>query len=117
MTSSGTEILLLEMMEGELILSYLIVCNFVEILHSSVTTSLASSVMDFRHEHGRRYHAFRDGSKCSHQSTVLIFANDNRQLAYLVPNDEVSSFMKVVNMHIPKCLFSKRSTAPVEVLQ
>jgi hypothetical protein len=31
---------------------------------SSMTTSLSPSTMDFRHENGRRYHAFRDGSQC-----------------------------------------------------
>ncbi|KAL1990221.1 hypothetical protein VTN49DRAFT_6060 [Thermomyces lanuginosus] len=36
---------------------------------SSYTASLTSSVLDFRHENGRRYHKYRDGS-------------------YLLPNDE-----------------------------
>ncbi|KAL1994930.1 hypothetical protein VTN49DRAFT_1117 [Thermomyces lanuginosus] len=36
---------------------------------SSYTASLTSSVLDYRHENGRRYHKFRDGS-------------------YLLPNDE-----------------------------
>ncbi|KAL1989516.1 hypothetical protein VTN49DRAFT_6713 [Thermomyces lanuginosus] len=39
---------------------------------SSYTASLTSSVLDYRHENGRRYHKFRDGS-------------------YLLPNDESES--------------------------
>ncbi|KAL1995014.1 hypothetical protein VTN49DRAFT_1201 [Thermomyces lanuginosus] len=39
---------------------------------SSYTASLTSSVIDYRHENGRRYHRFRDGS-------------------YLLPNDETEN--------------------------
>ncbi|KAL1976120.1 hypothetical protein VTN31DRAFT_2402 [Thermomyces dupontii] len=39
---------------------------------SSYSASLTSSVLDYRHENGRRYHKFRDGS-------------------YLLPNDETEN--------------------------
>ena len=29
---------------------------------ASYTTSLASSITDYKHENGRRYHAFKEGS-------------------------------------------------------
>lgn len=32
---------------------------------SSYTTSLASSVYTYSYENGRRYHAYREGSKCT----------------------------------------------------
>jgi len=38
--------------------------------NSSYSTSLASSVLNYRYENGRRYHAYHDGS-------------------YMVPNDEI----------------------------
>ena len=42
-------------------------------LHSaSYTTSLASGVTDYKHEHGRRYHAYREGE--------YVFPNDEREI-------------------------------------
>jgi hypothetical protein len=31
----------------------------------SFTTSLASNITDHKYENGRRYHGFREGSKCT----------------------------------------------------
>lgn len=58
----------------------------------SDTTSLASSIMAYRRENGRTYHAFKDGSK-----EFPIPANGTRDrqttntiLEYVLPNDDVS---------------------------
>lgn len=39
------------------------------------TTSLAEQAMDYRYEHGRRYHAYSDGSKSS-SKVSLVFLGD-----------------------------------------
>ncbi|MCJ1378816.1 hypothetical protein MMC17_001915 [Xylographa soralifera] len=48
---------------------------------SSLTTSISSSVTDYRFEHGRRYHAFHDG-------------------AYYLPNDEIETDRLDLQHHV-----------------
>lgn len=49
------------------------------------TSSLASYITDYRYEHGRRYHAYRDG-------------------AYWGPNDEKASDMQDLAHHVSQVL-------------
>ncbi|MCJ1404190.1 hypothetical protein MMC11_007415 [Xylographa trunciseda] len=48
---------------------------------SSLTTSISSSITDYRFEHGRRYHAFHDG-------------------AYYLPNDEIETDRLDLQHHV-----------------
>lgn len=56
-------------------------------LSSSYTTSLASSVTAYKYEHGRRYHAYQEGSMCTVNTGFwhLLMPIEG----YILPNDEV----------------------------
>ncbi|KAL1994552.1 hypothetical protein VTN49DRAFT_2022 [Thermomyces lanuginosus] len=63
---------------------------------SSYSASLTSSVLDYRHENGRRYHKFRDGS-------------------YLLPNDETESDrLDMLHEMFLTLLHGKLYLAPIE---
>ncbi|KAL1983476.1 hypothetical protein VTN96DRAFT_10297 [Rasamsonia emersonii] len=63
---------------------------------SSYTTSLTSSVLNYRHENGRRYHAYRDGT-------------------YLMPNDESESDrLDMVHEMVLTMMHRKLFLAPIK---
>ena len=58
---------------------------------SSYSTSLTSSVLDYRHENGRRYHKYRDGCRNRPLHLIQKLYTDHHLLAYLLPNDEAEN--------------------------
>ncbi|KAL1961620.1 hypothetical protein VTN77DRAFT_1395 [Rasamsonia byssochlamydoides] len=63
---------------------------------SAYTTSLTSSVLNYRHENGRRYHAYRDGS-------------------YLMPNDETEADrLDILHEMVLTMMDMKLFLAPIE---
>ena len=56
---------------------------------ASYTTSLASNITDYKIENGRRYHAYKEGSRSPSTSTARDLVNSNG-LGYPYPNDEVT---------------------------
>ena len=71
-------------------------------LHScsaSFTTSIASSVVDYKHEHGRRYHAYREGA--------YVFPNDDKE------SDRLDIMHKLVEVGMGNKLYSAPLPATV----
>ncbi|CAF9922632.1 MAG: hypothetical protein HETSPECPRED_005107 [Heterodermia speciosa] len=54
---------------------------------ASYTTSLATNITDYKIENGRRYHAYKEGSRSPSTSIAKDLANSNG-LGYPYPNDE-----------------------------
>ena len=54
----------------------------------SITTSVSSSVRQYRVENGRTYHSYKDGRKLLHVFP-LVPIHANNALEYAYPNDEV----------------------------
>ena len=62
----------------------------------SYTTSIVSSITDYKYEHGRRYHAYQEGR-------------------YLLPNDEVEQNRMDLQYHAVRLVFGdKLFFAPLE---
>ncbi|KAI4284497.1 MAG: hypothetical protein L6R38_001379 [Xanthoria sp. 2 TBL-2021] len=63
---------------------------------ASYTTSIASSITDYKYEHGRRYHAYQEGR-------------------YLLPNDEIEQNRMNLQYHAVRLVFGEKLFfAPVE---
>lgn len=56
---------------------------------ASYTTSIASSITDYKYEHGRRYHAYQEGR-------------------YLLPNDEIEQNRMNLQYHAVRLVFGEK---------
>ena len=55
----------------------------------SSTTSIGSSILRYRQENGRTYHAYKDGSEIAIPQDLHVYKVSNTTPEYLLPNDEV----------------------------